>query len=185
MVSSITASSIATASNTTALAQYFTAGDNKYACRQSGSGPGVPTVVPAAFYRHARQLGSPWAPTSRTKSASRPVRKRRHRALQRKGFNDRCRHGSHVMKLLDALGLSLMDVLGFSLGGMVAQLSALKRPTLLRRIILTRTEPEGGIGVVMDRPDLLKSSETRRCLRVDRLNARTLLPSVSSRVSDP
>ncbi len=49
-----------------------------------------------------------------------------------------------------------MDVLGFSLGGMVAQVMALKRPALLRRIILSGTGPEGGVGVAMDRPELLK-----------------------------
>jgi pimeloyl-ACP methyl ester carboxylesterase len=62
----------------------------------------------------------------------------------------------HAMKFLDALGLTRADVLGFSLGGMVAQVIALKRPPLLRRIILTGTGPEGGVGVAMDRPELLK-----------------------------
>src|SRR5260370_1185798 len=62
----------------------------------------------------------------------------------------------HAMKFLDALGLTRVDVLGFSLGGMVAQVMALKRPALLRRIILTGTGPEGGVGVAMDRPELLK-----------------------------
>ncbi len=60
------------------------------------------------------------------------------------------------MKFLDALRLTQVDVLGFSLGGMVAQVIALKRPVLLRRIILTGTGPEGGPGVAMDRPELLK-----------------------------
>jgi pimeloyl-ACP methyl ester carboxylesterase len=62
----------------------------------------------------------------------------------------------HAMKFLDALQLTRVDVLGFSLGGMVAQVIALKRPTLLRRIILAGTGPEGGVGVAMDRPELLK-----------------------------
>src|SRR5260370_35402628 len=62
----------------------------------------------------------------------------------------------HAMKFLDALGLTRVDVLGFSLGGMVAQVMALKRPALLRRIILSGTGPEGGVGVAMDRPELLK-----------------------------
>ena len=39
---------------------------------------------------------------------------------------------------------------------MVAQVIALQRPTLFRKIILTGTGPEGGIGVAMDRPELLK-----------------------------
>ena len=45
----------------------------------------------------------------------------------------------HAMKFLDALRLTQVDVLGFSLGGIVAQVIALKRPALLRRIILTGT----------------------------------------------
>jgi pimeloyl-ACP methyl ester carboxylesterase len=47
------------------------------------------------------------------------------------------------MRFLDALRLTKVDVLGFSLGGMVAQLIALQRPALFRRIILTGTGPEG------------------------------------------
>jgi pimeloyl-ACP methyl ester carboxylesterase len=62
----------------------------------------------------------------------------------------------HAMRFLETLGLTKVDVLGFSLGGMVAQVMALKRPTLLRRIILTGTGPAGGAGVAMDRPELLK-----------------------------
>jgi pimeloyl-ACP methyl ester carboxylesterase len=62
----------------------------------------------------------------------------------------------HALKFVDALGLIQIDVLGFSLGGMVAQVMAFKRPALLRRIILTGTGPEGGVGVAMDRPELLK-----------------------------
>ena len=60
------------------------------------------------------------------------------------------------MRFLDALGLNRVNVLGFSLGGMVAQVIALQRPALLRRIILTGTGPEGGVGVAMDRPEILK-----------------------------
>jgi pimeloyl-ACP methyl ester carboxylesterase len=62
----------------------------------------------------------------------------------------------HAMKFLDALWLTEVDVLGFSLGGMVSQIMALQRPALFRRIILTGTGPEGGVGVAMNRPELLK-----------------------------
>jgi pimeloyl-ACP methyl ester carboxylesterase len=44
----------------------------------------------------------------------------------------------------DALHLTSVDVLGFSLGGMVAQDLALLRPRLVRRIILAGTAPRGG-----------------------------------------
>ena len=39
---------------------------------------------------------------------------------------------------------------------MVAQVISLKRPSLFRRIVLTGTGPEGGVGVAMDKPELLK-----------------------------
>jgi pimeloyl-ACP methyl ester carboxylesterase len=44
----------------------------------------------------------------------------------------------------DALGLELIDVLGFSLGGFVAQELALLRPRLVRKLILAGTGPRGG-----------------------------------------
>jgi pimeloyl-ACP methyl ester carboxylesterase len=44
----------------------------------------------------------------------------------------------------DALGLKSVDVLGFSLGGFVAQELALLRPRLVRKLILAGTGPRGG-----------------------------------------
>src|SRR5215475_10715338 len=38
----------------------------------------------------------------------------------------------HALAFLDGLGLSRCDVLGFSLGGMIAQLMALERPSVVR-----------------------------------------------------
>ena len=43
-----------------------------------------------------------------------------------------------------ALGLSQVDVLGFSIGGYVAQTLALRHRTLVRRLILVATGPRGG-----------------------------------------
>ena len=44
-----------------------------------------------------------------------------------------------VLRFLDALGLEQVDVLGFSLGGHIAQELALVRPRLVRRIVLAGT----------------------------------------------
>lgn len=49
-----------------------------------------------------------------------------------------------AIQLIHALGLETVDVLGFSLGGFVAQDIALKAPNLVRRLILTGTGPAGG-----------------------------------------
>jgi pimeloyl-ACP methyl ester carboxylesterase len=48
-----------------------------------------------------------------------------------------------VQRFLDALGLKQIDLLGFSLGGYIAQELALLRPRLVRRIVLAGTAPEG------------------------------------------
>lgn len=52
-----------------------------------------------------------------------------------------------VIALINALGLHQVDLLGFSLGGFVAQDIALKAPELVRRLILTGTGPAGGAGI--------------------------------------
>lgn len=52
-----------------------------------------------------------------------------------------------VIALIHALGFEKVDLLGFSLGGFVAQDIVLKAPGLLRRLILTGTGPAGGKGI--------------------------------------
>lgn len=49
-----------------------------------------------------------------------------------------------VLLFVDALGLEQIDLLGFSLGGYIAQELALLRPRLVRRIVLAGTAPQGG-----------------------------------------
>jgi len=48
-----------------------------------------------------------------------------------------------ALRFIDALGLGQVDLLGFSLGGCVAQEMALARPRLIRRIVLAGTAPRG------------------------------------------
>lgn len=61
----------------------------------------------------------------------------------------------HALVFLDALDLTRVDLLGFSLGGMVAQEVALARPSLVRRMVLVGTGPEGGEDIMhIDSPNL-------------------------------
>jgi pimeloyl-ACP methyl ester carboxylesterase len=48
-----------------------------------------------------------------------------------------------VLRFVDALRLEQIDLLGFSLGGYIAQELALLRPRLVRRIVLAGTAPQG------------------------------------------
>lgn len=52
-----------------------------------------------------------------------------------------------TIALIRALGFEQVDLLGFSLGGFVAQDVVLKAPALVRRLILTGTGPAGGQGI--------------------------------------
>jgi pimeloyl-ACP methyl ester carboxylesterase len=49
-----------------------------------------------------------------------------------------------ALRFLEALELREVDLLGFSLGGFVAQELALIRPRLVRRLVLAGTGPQGG-----------------------------------------
>jgi pimeloyl-ACP methyl ester carboxylesterase len=52
-----------------------------------------------------------------------------------------------TIAVLRALGHATIDLMGFSLGGMVAQDVVLKAPDLVRNLILTGTGPAGGEGI--------------------------------------
>jgi len=53
-----------------------------------------------------------------------------------------------AVAFIGALGLSKVDLLGFSLGGFVSQVIAQQQPGLVRKIILAGTGPAGGEGIV-------------------------------------
>jgi pimeloyl-ACP methyl ester carboxylesterase len=52
-----------------------------------------------------------------------------------------------AIAFIRALGFEQVDLLGFSLGGVVAQDIVLKEPDLIRKVILTGTGPAGGEGI--------------------------------------
>jgi pimeloyl-ACP methyl ester carboxylesterase len=61
----------------------------------------------------------------------------------------------HFLAFAEALGLTQVDLLGFSLGGMVAQVAALERPSLIRKMLLVGTAPEGGEDIMhLEKPEL-------------------------------
>ncbi|NUL18509.1 alpha/beta hydrolase [Agrobacterium tumefaciens] len=52
-----------------------------------------------------------------------------------------------VIAVISELGFATVDLMGFSLGGFVAQDIVLKAPDLVRKLILTGTGPAGGTGI--------------------------------------
>jgi pimeloyl-ACP methyl ester carboxylesterase len=63
-----------------------------------------------------------------------------------------------MIAFLDALELSKVDLLGFSIGGFVAQEIALIRPALVRRLVLAATGPKGAPGMHGWREDMARAA---------------------------
>src|SRR5580704_4023029 len=61
--------------------------------------------------------------------------------------------GAHAIAFIKALGLKQVDVLGFSIGGFVAQEITLQTPELVRRLVLVGTGPRGGEGMATLTPE--------------------------------
>jgi len=52
--------------------------------------------------------------------------------------------GDYAADFIGALGLSQVDILGFSIGGYIAQTMALRHPKIIRRLMLVGTGPRNG-----------------------------------------
>ena len=61
--------------------------------------------------------------------------------------------GTNAVAFIKALTLTKVDVLGFSIGGFVAQEITLEAPDLVRRLVLVGTAPRGGEGMEGGTPE--------------------------------
>jgi pimeloyl-ACP methyl ester carboxylesterase len=61
--------------------------------------------------------------------------------------------GANAIAFIKALGLTTVDVLGFSIGGFVAQEITLQAPDLVRRLVLVGTGPRSGEGMATLTPE--------------------------------
>jgi pimeloyl-ACP methyl ester carboxylesterase len=61
--------------------------------------------------------------------------------------------GANAVAFIKALGLTLVDVLGISIRGFVAQEITLQAPELVRKLILIGTGPRGGQGMATLTPE--------------------------------
>ena len=90
----------------------------------------------------------------------------------------------HVLAFVDALGLIQVDVLGFSLGGVLAQLIALDRPSLVRKMLLVGTAPEGGEDIMhLEKPELKRILDDPNAQGLQRFVRLFFAPSESSQTA--
>ena len=145
------------ASNTNAPTQFLKTSAETYAYRHFGSGPGLPLLC----LQHFTGTLDNWDPAVTDPLASgREVILFESAGLGRstgKVPDTIAGMAKHAFAFLDGLGLKSCDVLGFSLGGMVAQQMAQDRPSIFRRMILVGTAPRGGEDIMhLDKPSLAK-----------------------------
>ena len=118
-----------------------------FAYRELGSGSGVPVI----FLHHLMAVLDDWDPRVIDGIAA----QRRVIAFDNRGVGASGGSVPHTIEemgwyaiaFIRALGLSKVDLLGFSLGGGVAQMVALQAPGLVRRMVLAGTGPRGGGGI--------------------------------------
>src|SRR5258708_34751526 len=148
-------SSTKAASNTTAPTQFLQANGHSYAYRRFGNGSAPPLLC----LQHFTGSLDNWDPAVTGILASgREVILFDNAGVGRstgKVPETVQRMAAHALAFLDALGLERVDLLGFSLGGLVAQEITLARPSLVRKMLLVATAPEGGEEIMrMEKPEL-------------------------------
>jgi len=146
-------------------ARTVTAGGTTYAYRELGPKGGIPVV----FFVHLAATLDNWDPRIVD-----PIAKNRHViTFDQRGVGastgevpDTIEEAAdHAYEFITALGFDKIDVFSFSMGGFIAQDLIVKRPDLVRKLVLTGTGPRGGkdidkvVGVTYW--DILRATLTR------------------------
>jgi pimeloyl-ACP methyl ester carboxylesterase len=131
----------------TAPTQFVEANGTRFAYRRFGKTSGVPIV----FNQHYIGTMDYWDPAVTDGLA----REREVILFNNAGVSSSSgdvptsfeQMSANAVAFIKALGLKQVDVLGFSIGGMVAQEITLQAPDLVRRLIIDGTGPRGGQGM--------------------------------------
>jgi pimeloyl-ACP methyl ester carboxylesterase len=131
----------------TAPTQTINAGGVEFAYRQLGPSTGVPVV----FLTHLAAVLDNWDPRVVDGIAAKhPVITFDNRGVgASSGATPTTieEMASDAVTFIRALGLDQVDLFGFSMGGMIAQVIAQQEPQLVRRMIIAGTGPAGGDGI--------------------------------------
>ncbi len=136
--------SISTHSLETAPTQFVQAGTTNFAYRTIGNAKGIPLVL----LQHFTGTMDYWDPAIVNELA-------KHREVivfDNTGVGASSgqvpdnieQMAIDALAFINALGFPQIDLLGYSLGGMIAQILAAKHPTLVRKVILANTAHQGG-----------------------------------------
>jgi pimeloyl-ACP methyl ester carboxylesterase len=146
-----------TTSSTTAPTEFLKVNGHSYAYRRFGNGSGLPLL----FLQHFTGTLDNWDP-----AVADPLASGREVILFDNAGVGRstgevpvtiAEMAAHGMAFLDGLRIETCDVVGFSLGGMIAIQMVQDRPSIFRRMILVGTGPRGGEDIMhLEKPSLAK-----------------------------
>jgi pimeloyl-ACP methyl ester carboxylesterase len=128
----------------TAKTEHVNAGDIRYGYRRLGPSIGTPLVL----MQHFTGTMDAWDPAVVNALAeTRPVIVFNNRGIGTstgKTPDTVEQMAADAETFIRGLGLAEVDLLGFSLGGMLAQVLAVEHPALIRRIVIAGAAPRGG-----------------------------------------
>jgi pimeloyl-ACP methyl ester carboxylesterase len=140
----------------------LSAGGAEFAYRQLGPDTGMPVI----FLTHLAAVLDNWDPRVVDGIAA------QHRVITFDNRGVGASTGStpatiqemarDAVTFIRALGLDQVDLFGFSMGGMIAQVIAQQEPQLVRKVILAGTGPAGGEGI--DKVTRITYLDTARAL---------------------
>ena len=128
----------------TAPTEFISASGVQFAYRRLGTADGTPLILLQHFTGHMDS----WDPAVvNGLAAIRPVVVFDNTGVGKssgKTPDNVAQMATDAGRFITALELSKVDLLGFSLGGFVAQVLAVKKPRLVRKMVLVGTAPQGG-----------------------------------------
>jgi pimeloyl-ACP methyl ester carboxylesterase len=144
-------------STTGATTQFVQIGNERYAYRRFGSGSKLPLLC----LQHFTGTLDNWDPAvTDPLAADREVILFESAGIGRSSGtvpDTVSGMATHALAFLEGLGLTTCDVLGYSLGGMVAQQMVLEHSSIFRKMILVGTAPRGGEDIMhLEKPVLAK-----------------------------
>ena len=163
---------MAEASNVTAPTQFVDTKLEKVCVSPLRNGIRPAPSMSPALHRHARQLG--------------PCRHRSARSGREVMLFENAGLGRSTGEVPTSIPGMAAHALAFidALGGMVAQEIALQRPSLVRKMLLVGTAPEGGEDIMhMEKPELKKITDDPNLPGLKRLVKLFFTPSASSQAA--
>jgi pimeloyl-ACP methyl ester carboxylesterase len=157
MVALMIKTTTSTPGSSTAQTQLLEIGNQRYAYRRFGN----PSTQPLLCLQHFTGTLDNWDPAVIDPLASaREVIVFDNAGVGRSTGNvphSVADMATHAFAFLDGLGIESCDVLGFSLGGMIAQQMVQDRRSVFRRMILVGTAPRGGEDIMhLEKPSLAR-----------------------------